>query len=239
MATTPTEHFYAPAQPRDVVMLLPPPVWSAVWSGTSDHVGVVGNCILVVNAVATPWSVPFEAPAPSAAEAVARLRDRIIDAAGLSKQDIARAIGVDRRSLSGFVTGEIRPSELRVRALEVLAQSAEWAATRFGTWARDTLRHDTGEGAPLDLIATGRSTVVEELEAAGVALGLVRRGAVSVRPRVATREPLYLRARETWSNRIDKPETGGQVRDPAVYEQDLSKAVKSEETSTRPRRKRI
>jgi len=238
MTSTPTDPFRAPVADGDVVTLLPPTVWSAAWSGTSDHVGMVASFV-VVNSGQTSWSLPYESPSPTAAEEVARLRDRIIDAAGLSKQDIARGIGVDRRSLSGFVTGEIRPSELRVRALHVLAESAEWAAARYGVRAKDVLREDTGGGVPLDLIATGRSTVVDEMERSAEVLGLVRRGAVTVRRRTSNREPLYLKARETWSNRLDKPTPGGQVRDAADYEQDLSNAVQSGPQSARPRRKRI
>lgn len=238
MKTTSTDPFSAPADPRDVVKLLPPSIWPTVPTATSDHMGVVRNWVVIVAPVATPWSIPFEPLAPSAAADVAQLRDRVIGAAGLSKQEIARGIGVDRRSLSGFVTGEIHPSRLRVRALEVLAESAEWAAMRFGIRARDVLREDAGEGAPLDLIASGRTTVVSEMQRAAEALGLVRRGAVAVSRRTTSREPLYLKARETWSNRLDRPAAGGQVRSPAVYEQDLSNASESR-PSGRPRRKRI
>lgn len=238
MTTTSTDPFHAPADSREVIRLLPPVIWSTMRSATTDHLGLVRDRVVVVTPAATPWSIPFESPAPTAAEEVARLRDRVIDAAGLSKQDIARAIGVDRRSLSGFVTGEIRPSRLRVRALAVLAESAEWAATRFGVRARDVLREDAGEGAALDLIASGRTTVVNEMERAADALGLVRSGAVSVRQRSATREPLYLKARETWADRLDTPAAGGHVRAPAAYEQDLSQAAESQPTRE-PRRKRI
>ena len=49
-----------------------------------------------------------------------------------------------------------------------------------------------GDGAPLDLIAEGRSDVVREMELAAEALGLVRRGAVSVKNRRTSRDPLYL-----------------------------------------------
>ncbi len=239
MASTPTDPFRAPVEAGDVVTLLPPTVWSAAWSGTSSHVGVVASRLVVVCAGQTSWSLPFESPSPTAAEEVARLRDRIIDAAGLSKQDIARGIGVDRRSLSGFVTGEIRPSELRVRALHVLADSAEWAAARYGVRAKDVLRENMGEGVPLDMIASGRSAVVDEMERAAEVLGLVRRGAVTVARRISNREPLYLKARETWSNRLDKPTAGGQVRDPAVYEQELSNAARLGPGTARPRRKQI
>lgn len=237
MATTPTEPFRAPIDEGDLITLLPPMSWSVAWSGTGGI--VVANCVFITNPGPTSWSLPFESPAPTPAEEVARLRDRIIDASGLSKQDIARGIGVDRRSLSGFVTGEIRPSELRLRALYVLADSSEWAAGRYGVRARDVLREDTGEGAPLDMIASGRMMVMDEMQRAAEALGLVRRGAVTVRTRVSNREPLYLKAREAWSHRLDKPRAGGQVRDPAIYEQDLSNAVRPGAQSARPRRKQI
>lgn len=237
MTTTSTDPFHAPADSREVVRLLPPLIWSSMRSATSDHLGLIKDWVVVLTPAATPWSIPFESQ-PTAAEEMAALRNRVIDAAGLSKQDIARAIGVDRRSLSGFVTGEIRPSRLRVRALAVLAESAEWAATRFGVRARDVLREDAGGGSALDLIASGRTNVVNEMERAADALGLVRSGAVSVRRRSATREPLYLKARETWSDRLDTPAAGGQVRSPAAYEQDLSQAAESQ-PMREPRRKRI
>lgn len=35
-------------------------------------------------------------------------------------------------------------------------------------------------------------------------------------------EPLYLRARDMWSGRVDLPTRSGVVRDPEVYEQDLA-----------------
>jgi transcriptional regulator with XRE-family HTH domain len=239
MTTTPTGAFRAPVEAGEVVTLLLPTVWSGAWAGTSDHVGVGAGCVLVVNSMLTSWSRPFETPSSTAAEEVARLRDRVIEAAGLSRQDIARGIGVDRRSLSGFVTGEIRPSELRLRALQVLADSAEWAAARYGVRAKEILREDTAEGAPLDLIASGRMSVIDSMESAAEALGLVRHGAVTVRTRASNRVPLYLKARETWSNRLDKPIAGGEVRDPAVYEQELSNAARSRAGNPRPRRKQI
>lgn len=224
MAPTSTDPFRAVSEPSEVMNVIPPLTWSTAWSGTSDHVGPVITCVVTSVAPPTSWSLPFESPAPTAAEEVARLRDRILEATGLSRQDIASGIGVDRRSLSGFTTGEIRPTEVRLRALQVLADAAEWAAARYGARAKDVLRADTGRGRALDLIAEGQTSVVSEMEEAAMALGLVRRGSVSVRPRKTKREPLYLKAREAWTDRVDKPVAGGRVQDPAVYEQDLSQA---------------
>lgn len=239
MAATSTSPFRAPAEPGSAVTVLPPLAWSAVWSGTSDHIGLLANCTLAPIDLQTSWSLAFVSPASTAAEEVARLRDRISDSAGLTKQDIARGIGVDRRSLSGFVTGEIRPTDARLRALRVLADAAMWAASRYGVRARDVLREDLGDGAPLDLIAEGRSDVVREMELAAEVLGLVRRGAVSVKSRRTNRDPLYLKAREAWSDRIDSPAPGGRVRDSAIYEQDLSEAPLTPPAPPRPRRRQI
>jgi hypothetical protein len=80
---------------------------------------------------------------------------------------------------------------------------------------------------------------MDEIECAAEALGLVRHGAVTTHERVPRREPLYLNARARWSSRLDRPTTGGRVRDPAVYEQDLSNAAPPGHTSDRPRRKQI
>ena len=232
--------FHVRSAESSVVRILPPTVSAISWGGTTDHVGVVTGCSVVASSIQTQWSLPFETPATAAAEEIARLRDRIIDAAGLSKQDIARGMGVDRRSLSGFVAGEIRPSAVRIRALGVLAESAEWAAARHGIRAKDIHRENSGEGAPLDLIALGRSSVIDQMERAAEALGLVRRGAVITRTRTLKREALYVKAREAWSDRLDKPTAGGQVRDPATYEQDLSNVARIQVAVTpEPRRKRI
>jgi transcriptional regulator with XRE-family HTH domain len=238
MAPTSTDPLRAAAEPSDVMTVIPPLIWSTAWSGTSDHVGPVLTCVVTSVVPPTSWSLPFESPAPTAAEEVARLRDRILEATGLSRQDIARGIGVDRRSLSGLATGEIRPTEARLRALQVLADAAEWAAARYGARAKDVLRTDAGKGAALDLIAEGHTSVISEMEEAAMGLGLVRRGSVSVRARKTSREPLYLKAREAWADRVDKPAAGGRVQDPAAYEQDLSRA-KPAPRSTRPRRRDI
>jgi len=236
--STSTTPFRAATRPEDLVTLLTPLAWSAAWSGTSDHIGLLANRDLAPIRLQTTWSSAFVTPAVTAAEEVARLRDRIGDAAGLTKQEIARAIGVDRRSLSGFATGEIRPTDARLQALQVLAEAAEWTAARYGARARDVLREDSGHGAPLDLIALGRSRVLHEIDQAADALGLVRRGVVTVRSRRPKKEPLYLKARQTWADRIDRPTPGGRVRDPSVHEQDLSAAPRTP-TTNRPRRREI
>lgn len=222
----------------DLVTLLPPLWISGSWTGTSDHLGISAQLASRTLAL-TSWAVPFESPAPTDPEEVARLRDRIIEIARLSRQEISRGIGVDRRSLSGFVSGEIRPTEARIRALRVLADSAEWAREHFGARAKDVLREDTGEGSPLDMIASGQTDVRDQMASAAEKLGLVRRGAVRTARRSPDREPLYLQARTVWADRIDKPTGGGVAREAGTYEQDLSEAIKDVPVRTRPRRRNI
>lgn len=236
--TTTTAPFRAPPDRSEVITLLPAMVLSSAWLGTSDHGGVIVGR-LVTAPDQTTWYVPFASHSATPSEEVTRLRDRISELAGLNKQDIARGMGVDRRSLSGYVAGEIRPTELRLRALRLLAEAAEWANARYGVHARDVLRSDLGEGAVLDLVASGRTLFTDEMERSAAALGLNRRDAVQVRARVPARDPLYLKARATWASRHDTPAIGGRVRDPALYEQDLTNAVRTLPNSGRPRRKQI
>ena len=233
--TTSTSPFRAPLEAGVRVLL--PLTWSAGWTGTIDHIGLIQADLMNLD-LQTAWTCAFATPAPTAAEEVARLRDAISDAAGLTKQEIARGIGVDWRSLSGFVTGEIRPTATRLRALQALADAATWAASRYGARARDVLSHDAGAGSALDMLAGGRTDVFADLEAAAASLGLVRRGEVTTRSRRTGRPPLYLEAREAWADRVDQPAQGGEVRNQSVYEQDLSEALPSP-AHQQPRRRQI
>ena len=107
------------------------------WSGTSNHLGMSAsfgaqfelNC-------PTVWPLSVESPSSFLAEEVSRLRDQIIDVAGLTCQEIALAIGVDRRSLSGFARGDIRPTPPRLESLRLLAKVAQYASSRWGERSR-------------------------------------------------------------------------------------------------------
>jgi transcriptional regulator with XRE-family HTH domain len=237
MRSKTTTDIPTPYEADQVVHVLSP-LWSAAWMGTSDHFGVRLGWILRGSTEHTSWAGPFAVRRirPIANE-VLELRDRIIAVSGLTKQDIARALGVDRRSLSGYVTGEIRPTESRVESLRALAELVETLRPRFGDRLRDVLRCDTGHGTPLDLIGSGRLDLTDGIAAAAAIVMPTPR--ITVRRR-QHREPLYLLARERWADRLDLPAAGGVVRNEAVYEQDLSKASPSQPTTgRRPRRKRI
>ena len=107
--TTSTSPFRAPLEAGVRVLL--PLTWSAGWTGTIDHIGLIQADLMNLD-LQTAWTCAFATPAPTAAEEVARLRDAISDAAGLTKQEIARGIGVDRRSHRQQQTPGIRRLQL-------------------------------------------------------------------------------------------------------------------------------
>ena len=60
----------------------------------------------------------------------AELRDNIEREGGLSRQEIATILGVDRRSLSGWASGETRPTQVNLRRLRCLAELARALSER-------------------------------------------------------------------------------------------------------------
>lgn len=239
-------HFIREADIVDAgpLSLIVAPIEQFSWSGTSAHVSVIAVAAWVsetrarvLGADRTTWPTPFHEPTASKAAEVEQLRDAITKACGLTRQDIARAIGVDRRSLSGFVSGEIQPTSERLALLRSLADIAAWTAERFGKRAREVLTAEGDRGCPLDLVATGLTDLQGAVESAAQAAGVIARAPVTIRHR-NHREPLYLRAREVWSGRADLPTRSGVMRDPEVYEQDLAEAAVTTEASGRNRRRR-
>jgi len=218
--------------------LLVPALLEADAFGTSDHIGFSTGCRVASDTGKTTWFMSGRAIIQALADEVEQLRDRVGARTGLTRQEIARAIGVDRRSLSGFVTGEIRPTEGRMLALRALADNADWTAEHFGEHAREVLRGKSPESSPLRLIAEGRTDIRRELQAAAEQAGFGSAGRVTIQPR-ESREPLYLKAVSAWSTTGHLPSRLGTPRDDAEYEQDLSRAAAATPAPKRPRRRQI
>jgi len=234
---------------KDIVGVAPmslivAPIEPFSWSGTSAHICAIAVSPWVsetrgqiLGADRTSWPATFTEPSVSRSAEVERLRDEISKSCGLSRQDIARAMGVDRRSLSGFVSGEIQPTPERIALLRVLADVATWTAERFGKRAREVLTADGEQGCPLDLVAAGLTDLHSAVESAAHAAGVIARAPVTIRHRKHG-EPLYLRARDVWSGQADLPTRVGVLRDPEVYEQDLADAAATSDARGRARRRR-
>ena len=223
--------------PDERFTLLVPALLEADAFGTSNRVGFSVGRRVAPDTGKTTWFTSRRAIVKALAEEVEQLRDRVSTLTGLTRQEIARAIGVDRRSLSGFVAGEIRPTEDRMRALRALADNADWTAAHFGERAREVLRGKSPESSPLRLIAEGKTNIRRELQAAAEQAGLGSTGRITIMPR-ESREPLYLRAAAAWST-TGLPSRPSTHRDDAEYEQDLSRAAVSVPASERQRRRQI
>lgn len=87
---------------------------------------------------------------------VVELRDLICLRGGLTRQQVARCLGVDRRSLTGWANGTIRPTQERVDTLRFLWSLVEEIDNEFPGRTRDVLL-GTEAGEPLfNAIADGR-----------------------------------------------------------------------------------
>ena len=201
---------------------------SAAWLGTSDHGGIAsGFDVRFLQPTSSPASAMSSEYFRS--EEVSRLRDQIIDAVGMTRQEIASALGVDRRSLSGFASGEIRPSPARLDSLRLLAKVALHAAARWGERARDVLLSANDGRSLLDRLGSGEVSTFAWLDSITTA---------TVRPefeRRATRaRPLYEVVRGGAT-----PARSRVVRDPSTWGQDLSESHAFEEQALPVRRPRM
>ena len=101
-----------------------------------------------------PASKPGTTHEITVAYQVRTLRDAIA-AAGVSRQQLARLLGVDRRSLSGWASGEIRPAPERIDVLRTVARTvADIDAERPGR-APEVLSCARGTTTLLDAVARG------------------------------------------------------------------------------------
>ena len=206
--------------------------------GTSHRLGLSARYRIVKYTETTSWVITGQAVAKTFSTVVQQLRDHISEQTRLTRQEIARAIGVDRRSLSGFVSGEIRPTPERIVMLQTLATTAEWAASQFGEHAREVLRGDSPDTSPLRLIAEGRTDIRKDLNVVAARTGLVETAGLKMRQR-ESREPLYITAAVVWATQRGVPIDRGRARDQTVYEQDLSKAMLTKRSPSRPRRQHL
>ncbi len=221
-------------EPADVIVAFPClfDQRSDGWLGTTNHLGLPSTVAMIFESKRpTVWPISVESASSFIADEVLRLRDQIVQTAGLTRQEIAFAIGVDRRSLSGFVSGEIKPTPSRVDSLRLLARVAQFTARRWGERTREVLLAGQGGRSPLELVAAGDMAVFGLLESIDVA-----DAAVTVRERVTKPAPLYVAARSFGEQSVPRL---GVVRSAADYEQELAEAFEFDEPQASSRRRNI
>ncbi len=171
---------------------------------------------------ATESGITYAAQPRPVREEVQRLRDDVVRRTRLTRQQIARALGVDRRSLSSWANGTAVPNAERLERLQHLAATVrEIDALRPGE-ATEVLLARRKSGDILDLIARGEFDRARDWQ--GPASG---QSAVQVTKRQVNspKQPLYAAALAAYLvGSLSLPPRAHTVREPGEYEQDLANA---------------
>jgi transcriptional regulator with XRE-family HTH domain len=175
--------------------------------------------------------VYLRAPLASGDE-VCRLRDEITRRSRLSQAQIARAIGVNRRSLALWVKGTNRPKPDRVERLRFLAALVRTIDASKPGRAKEELLAFRGPGDLLDEIAQGRYERAEAWQAR------VQPPVVRVERSQHAGGELHKPAlRAFLEGKLQPLGRSHVLRSPDVYAQDLSKAERFMSGGSTPRRR--
>jgi transcriptional regulator with XRE-family HTH domain len=153
-------------------------------------------------------------------EEVQRLRDEIVRRTRLTRQQIARAVGVDRRSLSAWVKGETTPSNDKFARLQTLADVVRDIETTAPGGSTEVLLSHSGGQDLLDHIAADHSQIVWEWQSFRGS-----RPSVTIEHRHPAKRPLHLNALRAYLRGELRPlGRATAIRPASDYEQDLSQA---------------
>jgi transcriptional regulator with XRE-family HTH domain len=192
----------------------PPPPWHVLpiafgdcALATLDRVGPAANQQLVGLALTRANFGELERLGQTSATAriVRGLRDDVRRATGLSRQGIARIIGVDRRSLSGWSNGSVEPTDEnldRLRRLARLVSTLDLEAPGSARWVLDSRE-------PLEAVDIVRAIRQDDLDSVVRALRAHSAlAAVGVAPimQVPVPQPTPLAERD-WDDFADSLET--------------------------------
>ncbi len=153
-------------------------------------------------------------------EEVQKLRDEIARRTRLTREQIGRALGVDRRSLSAWVKGESAPGADKLERLQLLADVVrDIDASEPGSATEVLLSRAEGQDL-LDHIASGRFAHARDWQ-------LLRGSSPSVRivHRRSAKRPLHQNALDAYLRGELRPLGGSAtIRPESDYEQDLARA---------------
>lgn len=223
------------AAPRKVTVLVAGGIALAPLAGTGPALGFPRDDVYsALSTTQTGFSVS-RAGTDSPADEIRALQDEIRARARLTREQIARSVGVDRRSLSAWASGATPPSPRRLEALRFLAQLVRDVDLRQPGRAHELLLAvHPGNRDALSAIADGRFDVAERMVT--FASG---RQAVAVTPTGQRRAVLWTAAAAALlAGRLDRPGRSSVVRDSDTYEMDPAEAhLFAEELEEAPRRR--
>ena len=173
-------------------------------------------------------------PRTNTAEEVSVARDELVRR-GLTRQQIAGALGVDRRSLSGWATGEIRPTPERLVALRALVDVVSAIDAAYPGRAGEILTQQRGGSDLLGHLARGRVDLLERWEQWASRPA----ASVTVTRHRAEGEPVWAAAAEAkLAGRLGRLERARTVRPDSEDEMDLDEAATfAEPPIDQPRRR--
>lgn len=233
LAEAPTTTALGGPQTHTSLITVPASLLPATAFGTNAGIAYDDRHVNQLELITTTPSIRRTVTAPGVAGEVRDLRD-VICAQGLSRQDVARAVGVTRRSLSAWVKGEMRPSSERLRSLRTLARLVGVVASERPGQVRDALLARHRGTAVIDQIVTEGNRVLETWRAAARTEATV----VPHSPLASAQEPIWAAAlRAAAEGRLRPPTWERTVRPPATYEMDLEEAAAFDEPETEVRRR--
>ncbi|MCL5445424.1 MAG: helix-turn-helix domain-containing protein [Actinobacteria bacterium] len=173
-----------------------------------------------IDVSSTETGITYTSPPRPVREEVQKLRDEIARRTRLTREQIARALGVDRRSLSAWAKGEATPSEEKLARLQVLADVVRDIDATGPGRATEVLLSRSGSQDLLDHIAAGRLTDARAWQSLqGVA------PSVTVTHRRSTKRPLHQNALDAYLKGELRPfGRAATIRPESDYEQDLAGA---------------
>jgi transcriptional regulator with XRE-family HTH domain len=192
----------------------------------------VGTHAGLIAAGMRAWFVPFvTTPAVQRAtrllgldREMTLLRDAVA-ARGLSRLEIAYVLGVDRRTLSGYCSGEFRPPTDRIDRMRVLARLVAGIDHERPGRARDILFARRGGVSLLERIAAERTSVLSSWRRYAEPEAIV-----TVEQLPQRTAPIWAAAARAFSEgRLTPFPRRPTVRAPAAYEMDLDEAAAFEE----------
>jgi transcriptional regulator with XRE-family HTH domain len=173
-----------------------------------------------IDVSSTDTGITYKSTPRPVCEEVQRLRDEIARRTRLTRGQIARALGVDRRSLSAWVKGDSAPGADKLERLQLLADVVRDIDASAPGSATELLLSRTEGRDLLDHIASGRLAHARDWHAwRGVA------PSVTVVRRRSAKRPLHQNALDAYLRGELRPlGRAATIRPESDYEQDLAQA---------------